>query len=116
MVGVEASGHGLAGGDWLTGDHSYRIHLPKDVPANMFWSLTVYDNETRSMIQNDHGRPLVGSVHGAVPNQDGSFDLYFGPSQPAAVRARTALLRQDLGTRRCGETGLKYSNRIRPGD
>ena len=72
-------------GNWLTGDNSYRIHLPKDVPANMFWSLTVYDNDTRSMIQNDHGRPLVGSVHGAVPNEDGSFDLYFGPKLPADV-------------------------------
>jgi hypothetical protein len=72
-----------ADGDWLTGDNTYRIHLPKDVPANMFWSLTVYDNDTRSMIRNDHGRPLVGSVHGAVANQDGSFDLYFGPEPPA---------------------------------
>ncbi|MEE4218190.1 MAG: DUF1254 domain-containing protein [Xanthomonadales bacterium] len=74
-----------ADGNWLTGDNSYRIHLPKGVPANMFWSLTVYDNDTRSMIRNQHGRPLVGSVHGAVPNKDGSFDLYFGPSQPADV-------------------------------
>lgn len=45
----------------LTGDNNYRIRLPKDVPANMFWSLTVYDNDTRSMIRNQHGRPLVGS-------------------------------------------------------
>jgi hypothetical protein len=74
-----------ADGDWLTGDHTYRIQLPKGVPANMFWSLTVYDNDTRSMIRNDHGRPLVGSVHGAVPNEDGSFDLYFGPEQPKDV-------------------------------
>ena len=74
-----------ADGNWLTGDNSYRIHLPKDVPANMFWSLTVYDNDTRSMIQNEHGRPLVGSVHGAVPSEDGSFDLYFGPKLPADV-------------------------------
>ena len=72
-------------GNWLTGDNSYRIRLPKNVPANMFWSLTVYDNETRSMIQNDVGRPLVGSVHGAVPNRDGSFDVYFGPTQPTDV-------------------------------
>jgi hypothetical protein len=71
-----------AEGEWLTGEDSYRMQLPKDVPANMFWSLTVYDNETRSMIQNEHGRPLVGSVHGAVANNDGSFDLYFGPEQP----------------------------------
>ena len=74
-----------AEGNWLTGGSTYRIRLPKDVPANMFWSLTVYDNETRSMIQNDRGRPLVGSVHGAVPNKKGSFDLYFGPKLPAGV-------------------------------
>ncbi|MEZ4598959.1 MAG: DUF1254 domain-containing protein [Syntrophotaleaceae bacterium] len=73
------------GGNWLTGDHTYRIRLPKGVPANMFWSLTVYDNETRSMIQNEHGRPLVGSVHGAVAEEDGSFGLYFAPELPADV-------------------------------
>ena len=74
-----------ADGTWLTGDHTYRIRLPRDVPANMFWSLTVYDNESRSMIQNEEGRPLVGSVHGAIANKDGSFDLYFGPERPSNV-------------------------------
>lgn len=74
-----------ADGNWLTGDKTYRMQLPKDVPANMFWSLTVYDNETRSMIQNDTLRPLVGSVHGAKPNEDGSFDVYFGPELPKDV-------------------------------
>ena len=74
-----------ANGDWLVGDNTYRIHLPKDVPAGMFWSLTVYDNETRSMIPNDLGRPLVGSVHGAKANEDGSYDAYFGPELPDGV-------------------------------
>jgi len=74
-----------ASGKWLSGEHTYKIHLPKDVPANMFWSLTAYDNETRSLIQNDLGRPLVGSVHGAKPNKNGSFDLYFGPKLPEDV-------------------------------
>ena len=72
-------------GNWLSGENTYKIKLPKDIPANMFWSLTVYDNETRSMIQNDFGRPLVGSVHGAKPNEDGSFDVYFGPELPEGV-------------------------------
>ncbi|MEN8760535.1 MAG: alkyl sulfatase dimerization domain-containing protein [Desulfobacterales bacterium] len=64
-------------GNWLSGENTYRIRLPKDVPANMFWSLTAYDNETRSLIQNDLGRPLVGSVHGAKPRhmRDG-FETY----------------------------------------
>lgn len=74
-----------AGGKWLSGEHTYKIHLPKDVPARMFWSLTAYDNETRSLIQNDLGRPLVGSVHGARPNTDGAVDVYFGPALPDGV-------------------------------
>jgi hypothetical protein len=119
-----------ADGDWLTGDNSYRIQLPKDVPANMFWSLTVYDNDTRSMIQNQHGRPLVGSVHGAVANEDGSFDLYFGPNQPADVPEvnwvqttpgkgwfvylrlygpENSLLRENLDSRRCGKAELNQT-------
>jgi len=28
---------------------------------------------------------LVGSVHGAKPNNDGSFDVYFGPRPPDGV-------------------------------
>lgn len=72
-------------GKWLSGENTYKIRLPKDVPANMFWSLTAYDNETRSLIQNDLGRPLVGSVHGAKPNEDGSYDVYFGPKLPQGV-------------------------------
>jgi len=74
-----------ADGNWLSGENTYRIRLPKDVPANMFWSLTAYDNETRSLIQNDLGRPLVGSVHGAKANNDGSYDAYFGPELPDGV-------------------------------
>lgn len=74
-----------ADGKWLSGEHTYKIHLPKNIPAALFWSLTAYDNETRSMIQNELGRPLVGSVHGTKANDDGSFDVYFGPKPPNGV-------------------------------
>ena len=72
-------------GQWLTGDNTFSIHLPKDIPAANFWSLTVYDNHSRSLIQNDQGRATVGTVHGAVPNADGSFDTYYGPKCPDGV-------------------------------
>ena len=55
------------------------------MPAKDFWSLTVYNNETRSLIANTAERPVVGSVHGAKPNDDGSFDVYFGPKLPDGV-------------------------------
>ena len=33
--------------------NSYQLHVPADVPAANFWSVVVYDAETRSMIKND---------------------------------------------------------------
>jgi hypothetical protein len=64
---------------------TFRIRLPKDIPAANFWSLTVYDNHSRSLIQNKQGRATIGSVHGATPNKDGSFDTYYGPKLPDGV-------------------------------
>lgn len=75
-----------AEGNWLEGQYSYRLHLPANVPARHFWSATVYDNETRSQLDNGTGRPPVrGSVHGVVQNADGSFDLFFSPERPINV-------------------------------
>ena len=32
-----------AAGDWLDGGQDYTLHIPADVPAKLFWSVTVYD-------------------------------------------------------------------------
>jgi len=65
------------------GSKTYRIHLPKDVPVNDFWALTLYDPQTRSMLQTDQQFPTVGSQDkGFKQNADGSFDVYFGPQPP----------------------------------
>ena len=39
-------------GDWLDGAKSYRLRVPPNAPVSQFWSLTVYDVGTRSLIQN----------------------------------------------------------------
>ena len=72
-------------GHWLTGDNTFKIHLPKDIPAANFWSLAVYDNHSRSLIQNDQSVASLGSIRGAVENPDGSVDAYFGPVRPEGV-------------------------------
>ena len=39
------------------GSKTYRLHLPKDVPVNNFWAVTVYDTQTRSMLQTEPALP-----------------------------------------------------------
>ena len=52
-------------------------------PCN-FWSVILYDNQTRSMLQTDQKWPAVTSQNKAVLiNPDSSVDVYFGPKAPA---------------------------------
>jgi hypothetical protein len=68
----------------LDGGKSYRLHLPPHIPVKTFWSVIVYDAQTRSMLQTDARFPSVSSQNKAVKvNADGSVDVYFGPKAPA---------------------------------
>ena len=68
----------------LDGSNTYKIHLPPNVPAKDFWSFTLYDNQTRAMLQTDQQYPgLADSNEGLKQNADGSYDIYFGPAPPA---------------------------------
>lgn len=73
-----------AGGDPLDGGKSYRLHLPPHIPVKTFWSVIVYDTQTRSMLQTDERFPSVSSQNESLlVNADGSVDVYFGPTAPA---------------------------------
>jgi hypothetical protein len=77
-----------ADGQRLDGSKSYRVHLPPNIPVKTFWSLVVYDNQTRSMLQTDQQFPSMGSQKkGIVINPDTSVDVYFGPTAPAGHEA-----------------------------
>ncbi len=65
------------------GAKTYRLTLPKDVPVEDFWAVTVYDPQTRSQLQTDQQFPTRGSQdHGLAANDDGSFDIWFAPEAP----------------------------------
>jgi hypothetical protein len=72
------------------GGKTYRVTLPKDVPAAAFWSFTVYDNQTRSMLQTPQRYPRAGSQSypspAAVADADGATTVYFGPTKPADAK------------------------------
>jgi hypothetical protein len=72
------------------GAKTYKITLPKGIPAEKFWSFTLYDTMTRSMLDTPQRFPRAGSQSypspAAVPSADGSITVYFAPKQPAGVK------------------------------
>jgi hypothetical protein len=73
-----------ADGNYLDGSKIYKLNIPKDAPAEKFWSVVVYDPQTRSELQTDQSFPSKQSQRDKmITNKDGSIDLYFGPKAPA---------------------------------
>jgi hypothetical protein len=66
----------------LSGDSSYKINLPPNVPAANFWSVTLYDAANASGLANGQPFPSLGSRDKPAQNADGSTDLYLGPKAP----------------------------------
>ena len=67
----------------LSGDSTYRIHLPPNIPAANFWSVTLYEAENASGLATVQPFPSLGSRDKPAQNADGSTDVYLGPSAPA---------------------------------
>jgi hypothetical protein len=76
--------------NYFDGGKTYKVTLPPNIPARAFWSFTLYDNQTRSMLQTPQRYPRAGSQSypspAAEPNPDGSTTVYFGPTQPEGVK------------------------------
>jgi hypothetical protein len=71
-------------GRYFDGAKTYKVTLPADVPAARFWSFTVYDNQTRSMLETDQATAGLDSTFPNLKkNQDGSVTVYFAPNAPA---------------------------------
>ena len=75
-----------ADGDRLDGGVHYTVKLPSDVPEERFWSLTLYDNQTRSMLQTPQRFPRAGSQSYPTPaaetDPDGTTTIHLAPTKP----------------------------------
>ena len=69
-------------GKWLDGTNNYKLHIPPNPPAKQFWSITLYDVDTRCLINNEQQIADRSSRMDLLTNEDGSVDLYFGPKAP----------------------------------
>jgi hypothetical protein len=72
-----------ATGAFLDGSKSYTLSVPQPVPNKLFWSITVYDAETRSEILTDQNKAALRSMFElADAPSDTSIELHFGPEPP----------------------------------
>jgi hypothetical protein len=69
-------------GDWLDGGKNYVLHVPDNVPAKTFWSITLYDIDTRCLIKNQQEIADRSSRMDLIKNKDGSVTIYIGPDAP----------------------------------
>jgi hypothetical protein len=107
-------------GAYLDGGKAYKLTVPLPVPARLFWSVTVYDAETRSQVQTDQGKAALRSLF-ELKNLSGStVDLYFGPSAPAESEGRWIKTTAGRGWfvyfRIYGPDAPAFNGRWKPGD
>lgn len=69
--------------EWLDGSYTYEIVIPKDAPAAHFWSISVYDNQTRTFVKNASARATVNNRGDKTRiAADGSVKIFVGPKAP----------------------------------
>jgi hypothetical protein len=71
-----------ADGDLLDGSQAYKLRLPPNIPAKLFWSVTLYDPMTGAGLDNGQPFPSLNQMDKPTANADGSIDFYFGPKSP----------------------------------
>jgi len=73
----------------LEAGKTYRLKVPKDVPARQFWSLTMYDRATWAFVQNPLDRAGLGlfNMKDMKVNSDGTVELYVGPKAPEGLES-----------------------------
>jgi hypothetical protein len=108
-----------ADGDAFDGSRSYRLRLPANIPAKLFWSVTVYDLDTMSGLQNGQPFPSLNQMDKPAVDSDGSTDIYFGPSSPGAGKNWLATVAGKpfwVGLRLYGPEQPFFDQSWKPGD
>ena len=75
-------------GDWLDGGRNYVFNVPPNVPAEAFWSITIYDVDTRTIIKNKQQIADRSSRMELHANKNGSVTIYIGPDKPEGQKQK----------------------------
>lgn len=108
-------------GAYLDGGNSYSLTVPLPVPANLFWSITVYDARTRSQIATEQGKAALRSLFELRDDLDGGeVTLHFGPTAPEGAAGRWIQTIPGAGWfvyfRIYGPTEAAFDGSWKPGD
>jgi hypothetical protein len=104
-----------ADGNYLSDDHSYRMHLPAGIPAKLFWSVTLYNADNASGLDNGQPFPSINRMDKPATNSDGSIDIYFGPKSPGEGKNWIATVPGKGFLSFCVSTVLRSRFSISPG-
>lgn len=74
-----------ADGDILNGSNNYKLHLPPNIPAKLFWAVSLYNITDGTFPETPQLLPSLNGYNKTVKNDDGSIDLYFGPTKPSGA-------------------------------
>lgn len=74
-----------ADGAFLNGTHTYKLHLPPNPPAALFWAVTAYNVTDGTMPETGQLLPSTNGFYDLPKNVDGSIDIWFGPRKPGGV-------------------------------
>ena len=74
-----------ADGEFLNGSNTYKMHLPPNPPAALFWAVTAYNVTDGTMPETDQLLPSTNSYYDIPKNADGSVDIWFGPEKTDEV-------------------------------
>jgi hypothetical protein len=74
-------------GEAFDGRHAYHLHVPADVPVDLYWSAVRYDRATHALIRDMAWSSRSSHTASLQTNLDGSVDLYFGPKAPVGKDA-----------------------------
>jgi hypothetical protein len=70
----------------LNGSRRYQLRLGSDMPAANFWSVILYDVQTRLIIKNGQAWPSLHRNSRKLKNNlDDSIDIWFGPKAPEGM-------------------------------